>query len=83
WTDANDGTAITMSQNGERVQMAASTQAVAMHGDGSLVGRQLEMTLKVSGMEIGSLRMTLDPNGRRLAGAMNVQGKVQLVTFQR
>ena len=83
WTDTNDGTVITMSQNGERIEMAAATQAIAMHGDGSLVGRQLEMTLKVSGMEIGSLRMTLDPNGRRLAGAMNVQGKVQLVTFQR
>ena len=83
WTDANDGTVISMTQRGERVEMAAATQAVAMHGDGTLVGRQLEMTLKVSGMDIGTLRMTLDPNGKRLAGAMNVQGKVQLVTFQR
>ena len=83
WTDSNDGTAITMNQNGERIQMAAATQAIAMHGDGTLVGRQLEMTLKVSGMDIGTLRMTLDPTGKRLAGAMNVQGKVQLVTFQR
>ena len=41
------------------------------------------MTLNVSGMEIGTLKMTLDPAGRRLAGAMNVQGKVQLVTFHR
>ena len=83
WTDVNDGTAISMNQRGDRVEMAAATQAIAMHGDGTLVGRQLEMTLKVSGMEIGTLRMTLDPNGKRLAGAMNVQGKVQLVTFQR
>ena len=83
WTDANDGTVINMNQRGERVELAAATQAIAMHGDGTLVGRQLDMTLKVSGMDIGTLKMTLDPNGRRLAGAMNVQGKVQLVTFQR
>ncbi len=83
WTDANDGTIVNMTQRGERVELAAATAAIAMHGDGTLVGRQLEMTLKVSGMDIGTLKMTLDANGRRLAGAMNVQGKVQLVTFQR
>ncbi len=83
WKDANDGTVINMTQQGQRVELTAATQAFAMHGDGTLVGRQLEMALKVSGMDIGTLRMTLDPNGKRLAGAMNVQGKVQLVTFQR
>ncbi len=84
WTDSNDGTAISMSQDGQRIRLAATTAAaVAMQGEGTLVGRQLDMTLNISGMEIGSLKMTLAPDGRRLAGAMNVQGKVQLVTFQR
>ncbi len=83
WTDINDGTAITMTQSGERVHLAATTAAAAMQGEGTLIGQQLDMKLNVSGMEIGTLKMTLDPDGRRLAGAMNVQGKVQLVAFRR
>ena len=83
WTDSNDGTAITITQAGQRVRLAVTTQVAAMQGEGTLIGRQLDMTLNVSGMEIGTLKMTLDPAGRRLAGAMNVQGKVQLVTFHR
>ena len=83
WTDSSDGTAISLSQDGQRIRLAATTAAAAMQGEGTLVGRQLDMTLNISGMEIGSLKMTLAPDGRRLAGAMNVQGKVQLVTFQR
>lgn len=83
WTDSDDGTVIMMSQEGERVMMVATLNGLAMQGEGRLAGRQLDMALSMAGVDIGRLQMTLGPQGRRLQGTMNVQGRVERVAFQR
>jgi hypothetical protein len=83
WKDSEDGTLVMLTQQGDRVSMVATQGGIAMQGEGSLQGRQLDLALSMAGVPIGRLQMTLGPQGRRLQGTMNVQGQVERITFQR
>ena len=83
WTDSEDGTVIVMTQDGNRVHMVATQQGIAIEGNGSLANRQLDLTLSMAGVNVGTLRMTLGPEGRRLQGTMDMQGAIERITFSR
>jgi hypothetical protein len=83
WQDADEGTAIVFSHEGNQVSMVATQQGIAVEGHGTLSGQRMALVLSMAGVPIGELHMTLSPDGRHLQGNMVVQGNNEPVHFIR
>jgi TIR domain len=83
WQDADEGTAIVFSHEGNQVSMIATQQGVTVEGHGTFSGQRMALVLSMAGVPIGELHLTLSPDGRHLQGNMLVQGSNEAVHFIR
>jgi hypothetical protein len=83
WKDATDGTQVVFEQSGLHVASAFATQEGMVRGEGTIAGREVQMTLSAGQHPIGMIYLTLSPDGRALEGNLVIKKKTSRIRLVR